>query len=582
MKHGKPPTGAHKTARVFLVEQRGRFMVGTPAFGSGPPVDLGKENRFKLSEGDLCAVLKPVHFRRKQKPPVIQRIGSITCAQDIIKAVLIEHEQRQTFSRNVEHDAAKAVAKAQTDHARRDLRELPTFTIDPADAKDFDDAISAQERKDGKVRVWVHIADVSAFVRPGSPTDKAAQERGTSLYFPGGVISMLPETLCNDACSLKPNSDRCAVTVEMEMREEEIIGVKFYRSLIRSDCRLSYEDVDKIFAGEKQADALWADSLAAARKAARGLAKRFSHGGALDIETSEPQFQFDQDGVVTAGISVPRTESHILIERLMITANEQVALFLELQHAPALYRIHERPEPESVERIIEQLEALSIPTPPIPQTLSPSEANELLGAISRAIRVYTNQQQRGSRSWPSLVLRATKRACYSAKNFGHSGLGLTHYCHFTSPIRRYPDIVCHRALLAALSAGETSPDVTQLSEQADWLSFQEREAEKIERKTDRVASAFLLLDALGEERWDTVFEGEVTGMIKAGVFVMFNDIFEGFIPIRRLAKNIWWELDESGVVLHGKPKGTIALGDPIKVKVNRIDRLLGKIDLERV
>ena len=222
-----------------------------------------------------------------------------------------------------------------------DLTALPTFTVDPDDARDFDDAISAR-REDGHVRLWVHIADVTAYVRPGGPLEREALRRGTSVYVPGAVEPMLPEVLSNRACSLRPGEERLAVTVEMEVHGTDVRRVAFHRSRVRSDRRLTYGEVDEIFAGRARAEEPWAAPLETAREVSRALAaKRES----VQIGSGEPAFEFDAEGHVASVRYEHQTESHGLIEQLMILANEQVAGYLADQRQPTLYRVHERPEP---------------------------------------------------------------------------------------------------------------------------------------------------------------------------------------------------------------------------------------------
>ena len=337
--------------------------------------------------------------------------------------------------------------------SRRDLTELTTFTIDPASARDFDDAISAESLSDGGTRVWVHIADVSAYVPEDSPVDVEARRRATSVYVPGAVEPMLPEALSNDACSLVFGRERLAVTAELELHGAELRAASFYRSVIRSDQRLDYERVDRIFAGDEQAQKPWAQPLAAAREAAAALQRAREQSGALAIDTQEPEFVFDERGDVAEIQLRAQTESHRLIEHLMIAANEAVADLLQRQRVACLYRVHEQPEPERVERLVAQLASLGVPTPPLPKSMSSSQAADLLGEISQRVERHVRSSGEGRRALGSLVLRSLKQAYYSPRNLGHAGLKSTAYCHFTSPIRRYPDLVCHRALLAAVGGG---------------------------------------------------------------------------------------------------------------------------------
>jgi ribonuclease R len=463
--------------------------------------------------------------------------------------------------------------------ARRDLTALATFTIDPVTARDFDDAISAELRDDGRTRIWVHIADVSAYVRPGSLVDREAARRGTSVYVPGRVEPMLPEALSNDACSLVPFQDRAAVTVELDFAGADVRRAEFYRSTIRSDARLDYEQVDRVFAGDEPAREPWATPLQAARAVAHDLHERRLARDALELETSEPEFAFDHGGHVAESRPSEQTESHRVIEHLMIAANEQVARLLSDRGVPSLYRVHEKPDGEKALRLVEQFASLDVATPPAREHMSPSEAAEVIAACSRAVVEHTARTGHGRDALTFLVLRALKQAYYSPKNLGHAGLGLTHYAHFTSPIRRYPDLVAHRALLSAVGAGEQAPRSSELEEAGAWSSSRERDAMAIERMADRVARAFLLERDLFEHGFDRRFDGEVTGLIGAGAFVRFAGGHEGLLPVRRL-RGDWWELNEEGTILTGERTGqTIRLGDPVRVQVERIEAARGRVDL---
>jgi ribonuclease R len=563
---------------VAVLEKRGRFLVGIPFF----PRHAGDRNRsiaidrHRDARPGRLVVLASGSGRAK-----IERVlGKPDVARDVIEALIIDRGLMRRFPAGVERAAKEAIETVEN-RDREDLRDLPTFTIDPVTAKDFDDAISAQELAPERWRIWVHIADVSAYVRPGGAIDREAYRRSTSVYVPGAVEPMLPESLSNGACSLVPGQERLAVTVELELHGAEVVKSAFHRSVIRSDERLDYDRVDRIFAGGERAEGVWAMPLAAARAAAAALEARREQQEAMVIESSEPEFRFDGRGHVQAAAATVQTESHRLIEHLMIAANEAVARLLSGRGVPALYRVHEKPDPSAVEQLVERLTALGVPTPPLPEPLSPSQAAEAIGPISRAVDRHVRKQGHGRRGLTTLVLRSLKQARYDPRNLGHTGLHSAAYCHFTSPIRRYPDLICHRALLSAVGGGEDAPRRSAMPEAGEWTSDRERDAMVIERDADDIARCFLLERELFERGHETEFDGEIVSLIGAGAFVAFGDGYEGMLPVRKLGGHSeWWELDELGVVLHGTRSGAqLALGDRVRVMVERVDSPRGRVDL---
>ncbi|MGH2903314.1 MAG: ribonuclease R family protein [Solirubrobacteraceae bacterium] len=615
-------------AVVAVLEKRGRFWTAEPLFRSPRSADGGRgsgaSRRLALGSnrvagargetargetargetaraGDLVLVRLPGRAADRNSPArasIARVLGRPDVARDLIEGLMLDRGLERRFEQGVEREARAAAMRVPTaTDGRRDLTGLPTFTIDPVSARDFDDAISAEWLPDGRAHVWVHIADVSAYVPEGSPVDEEARRRGTSVYVPGAVEPMLPEALSNDACSLQPGVVRAAVTVELKLFGGKITKAAFYRSLIRSDERLSYERVDEIFAGRARAAEPWGEPLQVAREvaAARGKNRRERHSGALTLDTSEPEFVFDRDGHVVDVRECAQTESHRLIEHLMIAANEAVARRLSERREPCLYRIHPFPELERVKRLIDQLASLSVPTPPAPDNLSPSQAAALMGEISERVEAHVRAvaarardgeavaPSGGRAALTSLVLRSLQQASYFPKNRGHSGLGTSYYCHFTSPIRRYPDLVCHRALLATVGAGEHGVSAAGLKDLAEWTSDRERFAMGIERRADDVARCFALERALHEGDHGRSFAGEVVGLIPAGAFVAFAG-YRGMLPVRRLrgsgGRREWWELNEQGTILQGdRPGSTLRLGDPIEVRVARVDVARGRVDL---
>jgi ribonuclease R len=581
-----PAVRADPPARVGVLTKRGRMTVVEPFFERGRRMAIDLRRRRDLRIGDLV-LLKPVSARgrraRGARLEVDRSLGRPDVARDVLEALLYERGHHRRFPRAVESEASDA-ARARDEHARRDLTTVPTFTIDPLSAKDYDDALSVERDGDG-LRLRVHIADVAAFVQPGRPLDEEARRRGNSVYVPGAVEPMLPHSLSSEACSLMPGVPRCAVTVEVAVGPGgRPRSASFHRSVIRSDARLEYGQVDHIFQGQERAPEVIAEPLALARALAGQLREARLARGALAVESSEPDFEFDEQGNVVAARDEIQTEAHWVIEHLMILANEQVAQRVEAARAPAVYRVHERPDPAAIERLVAQLESLDVPTPPVPKVMSPADAARLVGEISARVVEYQRATGRGGTVLTSLVLRALKQAYYSTRNIGHAGLASQSYCHFTSPIRRYPDLVVHRAVLATIGAGE-EPPAGELEEVAAWCSATEREAASLEHEADDVCFAFLAERVLAEHGWEQEFEGEVTGVIQAGAFVAFDPgaggaVCEGLLPVRRM-KGDWYELNEERTALVGRDTGrTLRLADPVRVRVRSVEPARGRIDLE--
>jgi ribonuclease R len=562
---------------VAVIAGRGRFRTAEPLFERAPEAPLARRS-IDARPGEIVLAEFGAGGAR-----ALRRLGRAGRARDVATALLWEGEGRRGFGPALAADAeAAAVAAREAEVARRDLTELPTFTVDPATARDFDDAVSAERDRDG-IRLRVHIADVAAHVRPGSALDGEAFRRATSTYVPGTVEPMLPAALSDEACSLAPGTERLAVSAEIALGAGgEVRSARFERTLIRSDARLDYDQLDRVFAGRESAPATVAEPLALARRAAAALAAR-RPVASLEVESFEPEFEFDADGNVVSARAVVQTEAHRLIEHLMILTNERVADLTEHRGVPTLYRVHELPDPARIELLVEQLAALGVPTPPVPEGMTPAEAARLAARISGLVAREAERRGHGRDGWTSLVLRSLKQAYYSHRNLGHAGLGSPAYAHFTSPIRRYPDLVAHRALLSMIGAGESEPDRARAAE-AGWRSSErEREAMALERTADKVCASFLLERELFEGGWGRRFAGEVSGVVGAGAFVRFGgelgNVYEGFLPARRMPGDRF-DLDETETALIGRRGGgAIRLGDPITVQVDSVDSPRGRVDL---
>ena len=305
--------------------------------------------------------------------------------------------------------------------------------------------------------------------------------------------------------------------------------------------------------------------------------KRFARG-ALQVETPEVVFRFDGKGGVAEAWLEGEPHAHMLVEELMILANELVGAFLSARQRETLYRVHERPDPSSIELLLAKLVSLGVPTPPVPKRMTPQQATELAGAVSKRVSAYVEETGKGREAFPALVLRALKQARYDPRNLGHSGLASTAYAHFTSPIRRYPDLVVHRTLLRELGLSR-DPAPKGLQELAEHASEREREAGKIEYLADDICLAFLLERELYERGWEEKWPGEIVGLIGSGLFIRFGTVFEGFLPARKLHGE-FFEINDLGTALAGRTTGkTYSLGDAIEVVVDKITRNEGKVEL---
>jgi ribonuclease R len=552
------PTGI-ESALVVEVGRRGKLLVGEPYFTPGLPIVLDRKGAGDLRPGDLALVAG-----RRGRAQVRQPLGSAKRIENVLEALLVETGARQPFE---PHETT-----APTLEGRVDLRDELAFTIDPETAKDFDDALTLKPD-----RAYVHIADVSYFVPAGTPLDRGAAERGFSTYVPGRVAPMLPPELSENLCSLRPDEDRLCVTVELPLEAGE---PSFYRSVIRSGARLTYGQVERILGGSERADAELTEALRRAEHLSSSLRERRFGRGALRVESPEIAFEFDGRGGVAGARRESEPHAHMLVEELMILANERVAALLAGRSREALYRVHAPPEPQSIELLLAKLADLGVPTPPASEaeSMSPAEAARVAAEASERVSDYVERSGRGREAFPGLVLRSLKQARYDPRNLGHSGLASRAYCHFTSPIRRYPDLVVHRALLRELDAS-SEPVPPDLDEVAEHTSIREREAADLEYRADDICLVWLLDSVLFERGWEESFEGEIIGAIGSGLFVRFEDVFEGFLPARRLAGD-YFELNELATALVGRRGGrTFRLGDTIEVRVESIDKPAGKVEL---
>jgi ribonuclease R len=444
-------------------------------------------------------------------------------------------------------------------------------TIDDEDARDFDDAVFAEPDGDGH-RLVVAIADVAWFVRPGDALDRAARERGNSVYFPDRVLPMLPERLSNDLCSLRPEEDRACLAAEIRVDARgRITSARFTRALMRSAARLTYAKVEAAHRGEGRRGLVPGDAGAIDRlyAAFATLDRDRERRGALDLDLEERQVMLDDSGAVTGVRARPRYSSHRLIEAFMIAANVAAARALTDQRIATLFRVHDEPERDRLEALRETLAHLGYRLAK-GQVVRPAEFNRILAwANGRPFRHLVH----------TMVLRTQSMAVYHAANRGHFGLGLARYLHFTSPIRRYADLVVHRALVTRFALGEgghARADPTDWAELARHVSDTERRAAAAERQAVDLFLARFLADKRGAE-----FSARVSGVTRFGVFVTLDGLgADGLIPMSRLPAERYVVDDRRHRLLTARGRVVLTLGDRLEVRLAKIDLARGRLAFE--
>jgi ribonuclease R len=555
------------------VERRGRFLVAQPFFDEGQQLALGRRSGLAVQAGELVVVEQAGGSAR-----VVERLGSPDDVQDVLRALLLERGLAREWPEDALREARRASREREPDGQRADLLELEAITIDPPTARDFDDAISLEPDGDG-VRVWVHIADVASYVKPERALDAEAGHRTCSVYVPGGVEPMLPLELSADACSLLPGEIRRVVSVEVRIGADGTPGPPHVRrALIRSSARLSYDEVHEVLEGRRHHPN--SDLLARADAVARDLRARRHARGAFTLAPRELSFEVADGRVVDARWD-EEPRAHALVEELMLLANEAVGGMLARAKRPALYRVHEHPTYEALVQLVERLRALGLPVVPLPERADGPQISRAVARQAELLEPIVRERPAAREAFGALLLRTLQLARYDPVNVGHAALASPAYVHFTSPIRRYPDIVVHRAACALAGLGEEAPKARDLPDVALRCSQREREAADAERRADAICLAFLLRDRLRRDGWQQTFEGVVTGLIGAGLFVRFGEIFEGFLPARRLDPRERFDSDEHGVALIGRNSGRrIRLGDELSCVVTAVDPPRGRATLD--
>nr|WP_297173339.1 ribonuclease R [uncultured Agathobaculum sp.] len=552
--------------------QRGNAYFVQPTSKKYPEIAVDHHHLAGARVGDRVAVSISHYGNEKIMPQgVIQAdLGEDGTMEASIAAILHENAVFESFSDEAlrEADAIPQQVEPSAAAGRLDLRTELIFTIDGDDAKDFDDAVSLEPMDNGHWLLGVHIADVSHYVTPGSPLDQQAYHRGTSVYYPGHVVPMLPFALSHGICSLNPKVDRLAfsalIEVDMDGRR---YGAKFAKSVICSAARMTYRKVNQILAGDKKLRAAYhflTETVERMNDLAHALYKRRIERGALELDIPEAEIRVDENGRPIDIQYRARGESEKLIEEFMLLANESVAECMCRRGDPTVYRVHENPDPEKL-RVFAQFAR------PFGYRIDPSNSSDT-AQFQTVLRGAKNDPRQ--RILPMLLLRSLARARYADECIGHYGLKAKYYLHFTSPIRRYPDLIAHRMLQRALTGQPfTDADRRLCEDAAAQSTTREQAADNCERDIDKLFIAAYMRQFIGEE-----FDAEVSGVQAFGIFVALPNGCEGLVRIELLTGDRY-EYDEPHMSLVGRHTGMrFTIGTPIRVKLLAASEVTGQID----
>lgn len=487
-----------------------------------------------------------------------------------MNSIMEEYELAPRFPAHVEKFAADMPKQASAEELkkRRDFRTITTFTIDPADAKDFDDALSIRKLENGNWEIGVHIADVSHYVTEGSMVDEEATRRATSVYLVDRVIPMLPESLSNDACSLNPHEDKLCFSAVFEITPEaRVLNHWVGKTVIESDRRFNYEEVQEIIEGKP--DKLSPEIMALNHIAGKLREERIKNGS-IPFEKTETKFKLDEKGNPVDVFFVESSESHDLIEDFMLLANRTVAEIMgKLPGSIFVYRVHDVPDDEKLKKFSEFLGKSGI--------MQNFNRSKNLAASFNAL-LKDARKKPYENIINLLAIRTMAKAFYTTKNIGHYGLGFRYYTHFTSPIRRYPDLLVHRLLYDHLRNKQNKPDRTTLEERCKYCSEMERKAEQAERASVKFKQVQYM-----EMHRDGVYDGTISGATESGIFVeLALNKCEGFVRARDMEGDYYY-YDETTYCLRGKRTGKkFQLGQRVKVRVKKTDLIKKQIDFELV
>lgn len=554
------------------VMQRGKTVFVRPASKKYPDLIIPKNRTLDARSGDRVAV--KVMFRGdgrlSAQGAITQIFGRNGTMEASIAAILHENGITVPFPDEVlrQADACGDTVDPAETARRMDLREKLIFTIDGDDARDFDDAVSLEPMENGHMLLGVHIADVSHYVTPGSPLDDEAYRRGTSVYYPGHVVPMLPVALSNGICSLNPDVDRLAFSAFLEVdKDGRCHKSQFAKTVIRSKARMTYRKMNEIFDGNEERRAEYAFLTETADRMhtlSQAMRRRRMERGALDLDLPEAEILTDESGEPVEVSFRARGDAEKMIEEFMLAANEAVAAYMTHRNNPTVYRVHESPDPEKL-RVFAQFAR------PFGYRVDASKPNDT--AQLQAVLDGAKDDPR-QRALPTLLLRSLARARYDAECLGHYGLQAKEYLHFTSPIRRYPDLVAHRMLFKAISGQQyTKSDWVFCEEAASQSTTREFAADTAERDIDKLYLAAYMEQFIGQD-----FDGEVSGVTSFGLFVSLKNAVEGLIRVEDLPGDDY-EFDDQKMMLIGRrSRVRYTMGTPMRVRLTAASRVTGLID----